>query len=227
MPTRPDLRKPAPNSRMNGMKADLDSLVRLRKADIKPAARALTAAFRKYPLLVDKYHDESERNKAAYYFFLIIVGYGIRWGEVYGTSPKMEGIAVWYRSEHFPMRFWKILRSVPFSVLLGFPWSGVGRLQAAANFVEARHQQFAPAEHWFLDSIGVAPQYQGKGYAGRLIRAMLERTDKEGVPVYLDTMDEIDVRRYEHFGFKVIDKSAVPKTTLTNWGLVREAKKID
>ena len=204
------------------MSGGLDSLVRLRKADIKPAARVLTESFQQYPLLVQKYPDESQRNKAAYYFFLVIVGYGIRWGEVYATSPRMEGIAVWYRSEHFPMRFRKILRSVPFSALLGFPCSGVGRLQKAADFVEARHQLTAPAEHWFLDSVGVLPQYQGKGYGGKLIRAMLVRTDRERLPVYLDTMDEADVRRYEHFGFKIIDKSAVPKTNLTNWSMLRE-----
>jgi GNAT superfamily N-acetyltransferase len=204
------------------MNAELDSLVRLRKADIKQAARVLTDSFQQYPLLVQKYPDESQRNKAAYYFFLVIVGYGIRWGEVYAASPRMEGIAVWYRSEHFPMRFRKILRSVPLSALLGFPWSGVGRLQKAAEFVEVRHQLTAPAGHWFLDSVGVLPQYQGKGYGGKLIRAMLVRTDRESLPVYLDTMDEADVRRYEHFGFKVIDKSPVPKTTLTNWSMLRE-----
>ena len=110
------------------MKVELDSLVRLRKADIKQAARVLTESFQQYPLLVQKYPDESQRNKAAYYFFLVIVGYGIRWGEVYAASPRMEGIAVWYRSEHFPMRFRKILFSVPFSALLCFPWSGVGRM---------------------------------------------------------------------------------------------------
>jgi ribosomal protein S18 acetylase RimI-like enzyme len=206
------------------MDADINSLYRLQKSDIKPAAKTLTEAFRNYPLLVEKYHDEQQRNKAAYYFFLVIVGYGIRWGEVYATSPKMEGVAVWYHSEHFPMRFWKILRSVPFSALLGFPWSGVGRLQEAANFVEARHKQLAPPMHWFLDSIGVLPQYQGQGNAGKLIRAMLVRTDQEKIPVYLDTMDEIDVRRYEHFGFKVVEKAAVPKTTLTNWSMLRKTK---
>jgi hypothetical protein len=51
---------------------------------------------------------------------------------------------------------------------------------------------------------------------------MLVRTDMERLPVYLDTMDETDVRRYEHFGFRIIDKSAVPKTTLTNWSMLRE-----
>jgi hypothetical protein len=51
---------------------------------------------------------------------------------------------------------------------------------------------------------------------------MLVRTDRERLPVYLDTMDEADVRRYEHFGFKIIDKSAVPKTHLTNWSMLRE-----
>ena len=95
-------------------------------------------------------------------------------------------------------------------------------MQEAADFVEARHQLTAPAQHWFLDSVGVLPQYQGKGYGGKLIRAMLVRTDRERLPVYLDTMDEADFRRYAHFGFKVIEKSLVPKTTLTNWSMLRE-----
>jgi ribosomal protein S18 acetylase RimI-like enzyme len=206
------------------MVADLKSLYRIQKSDIKPAAKALTEAFRNYPLLVYKYPDESQRNKAAYYFFLVIVRYGFRWGEVYATSPQMEGVAVWYSSEHFPMRFCKMLRSVPFSALLGFPASGAARMQSAANFVEARHLQVAPARHWFLDSIGVLPQYQGQGYAGTLIRAMLARTDKERLPVFLDTMDEIDVRRYEHLGFKVVEKAAVPKTNLNNWAMLKEAQ---
>jgi hypothetical protein len=36
-------------------------------------------------------------------------------------------------------------------------------------------------------------------------------------------MDEADVRRYEHFGFKVIDKSPVPKTNLINWSMLRDS----
>jgi hypothetical protein len=37
-------------------------------------------------------------------------------------------------------------------------------------------------------------------------------------------MDEIDVRRYEHLGFKVVEKAAVPKTNLNNWAMLKEAQ---
>jgi len=73
------------------MNTEFDSLVRLRKTDIKQAASVLTESFQQYPLLVQKYPDESQRNKAAYYFFLVIVGYGIRWVKFMPHLPDGRG----------------------------------------------------------------------------------------------------------------------------------------
>jgi len=84
------------------------------------------------------------------------------------------------------------------------------------------HKRLAPFKHWFLQTIGVDPQFQGKGYAGKLIRAMLGRIDKEDLPCYLETLDEKNVWLYEHFGFRVIEKSAIPRTDITVWAMLRE-----
>jgi hypothetical protein len=52
---------------------------------------------------------------------------------------------------------------------------------------------------------------------------MLSKIDKEHLPVYLETADEKNVPVYEHFGFKIVDKSIVPEENLTNWAMLREA----
>jgi len=75
-----------------------------------------------------------------------------------------------------------------------------------------------------LQVIGVDPQFQGKGYAGKLLEPMLARIDEEGLSCYLETQDEADVRLYEHFGFKVIEKSTIPETNLTNWAMLRNSQ---
>jgi hypothetical protein len=54
---------------------------------------------------------------------------------------------------------------------------------------------------------------------------MLARRDEECIPCYLETIDEENISLYEHFGFKVVEKSAVPKTNLTNWAMLRIAPK--
>lgn len=51
---------------------------------------------------------------------------------------------------------------------------------------------------------------------------MFARIDREGLPCYLETQDEQNVPLYQHFGFKVVNKSTIPETKLTNWAMLRE-----
>ena len=53
---------------------------------------------------------------------------------------------------------------------------------------------------------------------------MLDRIDEAGLPCYLETLEEQNVRLYEHFGFVVAEESAIPRTNLTNWAMLREAR---
>ena len=206
------------------MCADLQNLARLNKSHVGPAAEVLARAFRDYPLLRCSYSDESQRQRIAHYFFRYSLYYGIRYGETYATSPNLEGIAVWISSDNFPVTFWRTVRAVPVSVILGFGREGGGRMKYAGDYIDAMHKRLAPFKHWFLQTIGVEPRFQGQGYAGELLRPMLARIDEEGLPCYLETLDEKNVRLYEHFGFKVVEKAIVPKTSLTIWAMLREIR---
>ena len=204
------------------MVAVLNNLARLNKSDIQPAVEVLTRAFRNYPLLKYFFSDELERERIAPYFFQYILNYGVRHGEIYATSPNLEGVAVWLTSDKYPMTFWRSIRSVPPSIIFGFGREGGSRMRYTGEYIDTVHKRLAPFKHWFLQTIGVDPQFHGKGYAGKLIRAMLARIDKEDLPCYLETLDEKNVRLYEYFGFRVIEKSTIPETNLTNWAMLRE-----
>ncbi|MFC2035397.1 GNAT family N-acetyltransferase [Chloroflexota bacterium] len=95
------------------------------------------------------------------------------------------------------------------------------------QYINTVHQRLAPFKHWFLQTVGVQSQYRGRSYASILIRPMLERMDKEGLPCYLETLDEYNVPIYEHLGFSVIEKAIIPKTELTNWAMLRKPKGMD
>ena len=92
------------------------------------------------------------------------------------------------------------------------------------EYIDAVHKRLAPFEHWFLQIIGIDPQFKGKGHAGRLLRAMFARIDEEGLPCYVETLNEANVPLYEHFGFRVLEKSTIPETKLTNWAMLREVQ---
>ncbi len=204
------------------MGTDLKDLVQLNKSHIKPAAEVLTRAFQNYPALQYSFPDEFERKKIAPYFFQYILSYCVRYGETYATSPNLEGVAAWLTSDNYPMTLWRSIRSVPLSMMISFGRAGGARMKYFGEYIDAMHKRLAPFKHWFLQTLGVDPQFQRKGYAGKLLRAKFARIDEEGLPCYLETLDEINVRLYEHFGFKVIEKSAIPETKLTNWAMLRE-----
>ncbi len=202
----------------------MKNLLQLNKSHIEPAAGILVRAFRDYPLLQDSFSDELQRRRVAPYFFRYSLYYGIKYGETYATTPNLEGVAVWIPSDNFPVTFWRAVRSVPLSVILGFGRKGGGRMKYPGEYIDAMHKRLAPFKHWFLQTIGVDPQFQGKGYAGKLLRPMFARMDKEGLPCYLETLDEQNIQLYEHFGFKVVEKAIIPKTSLTSWAMLREVQ---
>ena len=204
------------------MSAELEDLLQLNKAHIKPAVKVLTEAFQNYPLLNYYYPDDLTKKRIAHYYISLEVFSGIRYGEIYATSHNLEGVAIWIPSDKYPVTFWRLLRSVPLSVIFGLGRYGGNKMRHLGEHIDAVHQRLAPFKHWFLQTVGIEPRSQGKGYASKLIRPMLTRIDEEGLPCYLETLDEHNVPLYEHLGFKVVDKATVPKTSLTNWAMLRE-----
>lgn len=50
---------------------------------------------------------------------------------------------------------------------------------------------------------------QGRGLGGALMRPMLERCDREGLPAYLEASSERSAALYERLGFQIIDELRV------------------
>jgi len=94
------------------------------------------------------------------------------------------------------------------------------------KYIDRKHSELVPMKHWYLFLLGVEPRHQGKGYASNLLRGMLYRIDKEGLPCYLETEVEKNVPIYEHFGFEVIDEFIVPNTMVKIWAMLRKPEVI-
>ncbi len=205
---------------LNGENQDL---IRVSKREMEPAIEALTKAFQESPLIRYFTANYSEKAKAhgLRCFLSIGVHIGIKYGEVYAT-PNFEGVAIWMKSDKLPITTWKTLRSVPFTLMLGFARYGGAKMRPVGDFIDKTHERLAPGLHWYLQVLGVDPKFQGRGYAAKLVRPMLSKIDNQHLPCYLETLDEKNVSIYEHFGFRIIEKSAIPQTPFTNWAMLRD-----
>ncbi len=204
------------------MIADLNNLVRLKEPQIKPAAEMLGRAFQDDPLFTHFFPDASERKSKLPYIFKFLIRYGVWYGEVYATSPNLEGVAVWLPPEKADMTLRRMIWSGDFSILFNLGMKFISRQRSITDYILSIHKRHAPFRHWFLQSIGVDPMFQGKGYAGTLLKAMFARIDQEHLPCYLETQNEKNVSIYQHYGFKVVEEFAIPGTEFSNWAMLRE-----
>jgi ribosomal protein S18 acetylase RimI-like enzyme len=203
------------------MADDLNSLLRLTKAQIKPAAEVLGRAFQDYPMSAYFMPDEAKRRKKQPAIYRMLVRSGIKYGEVYATSSKLEGAAVWFSSDSRRESFWGHFISGQFLALLMAGREVTKRQRVFGEYAAAVRQRHVPFRHWYLQLLGVDPAYQGKGYAGALLKPMLARADRERVSCFLETQLEKNVALYEHFGFRVVEEWLIPGSNVKSWAMVR------
>ncbi len=202
-----------------------ENIIRLTKADAKAAARTLARAFQDYPVSVFIEPDAVKREKEQPGAFRSVMVSAMAHGEIYSTSPRMEGVAIWVKGDKnrpvAPPR-----RSA--REWLGSLFGDKGkqrRRQAFFNFSNEIRARLLFDRYWYLQMLGVDPAHQGKGYSGRLLKPMLARAEREGLPVYLETQLEKNVSLYQHFGFKVVEEGVIPGSDVYSWAMVRDVKK--
>jgi ribosomal protein S18 acetylase RimI-like enzyme len=198
-------------------------LLRLTLKERNAGAAVLGRAFAEYELLRYYFHDETQRRAVADTFVFIALSVCLKYGEVYATSEKMEGVAAWLPPGRSPFGARQIIRSVPLSTLVRFARQGASRLRSYGAYVDKLHRKLVPYPHWYLQIIGVDPAHQGQGFSSRLLRPVLERIDRERLPCFLETNTVKNVTIYRRFGFEVISEDKLPGTEVTSFAMLRKA----
>jgi len=118
-----------------------------------------------------------------------------------------------------------LLSSLQSSRLLG----SLSRVDAAAIQANGALQNKIHDRKWFrrysrnayyINWIAVAKECKGKGVFRRLLTPVLERCEREGMDVVLETFTESNVPIYEHFGFELVETHRSRETTLVEYCMI-------
>jgi len=197
-------------------------LLRLTLKERDAGAAVVGRAFSEYELFRYYFPDERERRAAAESYAFVSLAVCLRYGEVYASSEKLEGVAAWLPPGESPFGLRQVIRSVPLSILARFARQGAGRMWTYGRFVDSLHRRLVPYPHWYLEIIGVDPAYQGQGFSSRLLRPMLERIDRDRTPCYLETNAAKNVAIYRRLGFEVVSEAKLPGTAVTTFAMLRK-----
>jgi ribosomal protein S18 acetylase RimI-like enzyme len=199
----------------------LTGLVRLGRPRVGRVIDAVVRAFARDPIWVAMFPDPTERARGTRELFGFILRYAAEAGEVW-VPGGYEGAALWLDDRSAEATGWPALRAgallIPFRV--GF--SSLRLLGGMGRTISMLRQQNCPGPHRYLGMLGIAPEHQGRGLGTRLLEPMLERCDRDGLPVWLETETERNKGFYQRFGFEVRSEFPAPGLGVRMWGMRRE-----
>lgn len=77
------------------------------------------------------------------------------------------------------------------------------RLDQLDTFMKLAHHEHTAGPHMYVNMLAVAPDAQGHGHAGMLMRAVSAIADEEHVPCYLECSGSRNASVYRRFGYEV------------------------
>jgi len=199
----------------------MGNLYRVTKEDCTRAGTVLADAFAEDPAWKMALEGFTPDQRSA--FFEGAVRYCVKFGDIFATSEKLEGLIVTIHSSMADMTFWRTIRSGSIIPMFRMPMRLGLKLRDIFDPLEKdRKENMKGIEHIYLMILGVGTKHQGKGHGKRLLETRLEELDKTGLPVYLETGTEHNVAMYEKRGFRVIKEITLPIVDLPHWEMLRE-----
>jgi ribosomal protein S18 acetylase RimI-like enzyme len=198
-------------------------LYRVQKKDVVRASKVLADAFQHDPIWNKIYEGDPNIEKRFQAFFEGGVRYCLKYGEVYAPSEDMEGVMGLIPGKYADMNWWRAIRSGTMGVGMRMGLNAAMKMGTIFKPVtQDRHEHMVGCGFLYVLVIGVATELQGKGFGRKLINTAIEKSEREGLYLYLETETEDNVKMYEHFGFRLLKRIALPMVDLPMWEMVKE-----
>ncbi len=171
--------------------------VRAATATDRPGAiRTLGRAFAADPVVRWFFPDDRTYPARAASFFGFLIDARLAGGAVFVTE-EVSAVSAWNppggnrRGAAWVEERW-------FEAVAGFAGDEHARLDGFETATASMHPE---EPHWYLGIVGVDPDAQGAGWGRGVIRPGLAAADRDGVEVYLETVEH-NLAFYERLGFR-------------------------
>jgi len=189
------------------------------------AADVLGRAFADYPSLVAFIPDAARRHRLSPLLHGMLARYAAAYGDLQ-LSPDLDAAACWLPPERPYLSTMRLISRGGLMPIVRLGWSAFRDFSKLGDDLEATRRRLVPRPHWYLLLLAVDPARQQRGAGSLLIRRGLERADAAGLPVYLETLKEINLRFYRKHGFRVVHEGDCSVGGLRAWGLLREPQAV-
>jgi ribosomal protein S18 acetylase RimI-like enzyme len=185
---------------------------KLRKNEIKQAAKIFASAFFMDDLHVYLLPGDGTRLRKLEHLYIFKIKSQLDC--TYKTSENMEGVCIWENpnEHHSAITIKDIFNGISLIFTVGI-----------ANLIRMIKYQIWSTElrnistddrYWYLNVIAVSPEYQGQGFASKMIRPFIEKAKSKNEKVYLETHNKNNIGIYEKYGFKLINLKKIDGSSI-------------
>ncbi len=181
-------------------------------------SEALGRAFQNDPGFEWVVPDERSRREVLPSLFFSAIRFAETHGQVY-TTPTADAGALWIRPGQ-KVTFSQLMRVETAALPFKLGRSSLKRCMKLGKSIEEVRQRLARDSHWYLMAFGVNPSLQGHLTGSALLQAGLSRSDRDGLPCYLETFHEGSLPFYEAHGFRIAGAGCIPRGP-NFWAMIR------
>lgn len=180
------------------------------------AARALTEALIEDPFymaITDDFVPDVEARKGALnLYFEYSLREAQRTGRCVVAATPAVGAAAWLlpRSEEVEGAERAAKRAFLSSVLGP---RGMENHHQMVQYMAPLAAKVVPTGAWYLSIVGISPAAQGRGLGAALLAGPLQEAVQSGVPCYLETFSQRNLKFYERLGFLSLASHVEPVTS--------------
>jgi GNAT superfamily N-acetyltransferase len=187
------------------------------RGDVDALAATLTRAFDDDPLTMWLFPDAGVRRRRLPSFFRSLLRVALPLGEVY-TAADARCAAIWNPPGTFPMG-WRTDTRLGLTTARLVGWH-MAKCARGLMYFASHHPK---DRHWYLQMLGTDPDSQGRGMGSAIMGPILERCDREGERVYLESSKKRNIPFYARHGFDVTEEIRVPRGPVV-WAMWRDPR---
>ena len=134
---------------------------------------------------------------------------GEKFGESYFPSDHSYGVSVWAKPLDPDRQIQKESEKRQFLLRHMGPKCELA-YGTITDFMSAQSASLVDRESWYLSIVGILPQYQNQGLGAKLVKDVLDKTDRLGVTTYLETFTPRNEGFYQRLGFHIANRFHEP-----------------